>query len=418
MILWLSTPLPAGAQADLDEQVRALAGQLRCPVCQNLSVADSSSELARDMRAVIRAELQAGRTPEEIKAYFVSKYGDWILLSPRPRGLGWLLWIGPFAAAVLSVLVAARAARGWTRRAGARERPAADPAFVERVRCEAFREEDGPDAALDGCGPLELERDTLYAALRELEFDYRSGKLSDADLVAMRDDYEARAAAVLGELARARPRATVPRAPASRSGSPGRLRRPWRLVAASAFLLAFGLAIGYFLSQSVRPRVDDRQSITGDTLTGTGTAGAAGRDLGAVLASGRAAYERQEWRPAIDAFEQALALDPDNPEAHTFLGLILLHAGHGDDALRAIDRALAKAPRHPLALWAKGLALFGGKQDYAGAVKTWEGLMVLDLAAEDADRVAGMMTEARKRLAAQPAEPRSSPRPARASSGP
>ena len=413
-MLSLTTPLLVHGQADLDEQVGSLAGQLRCPVCQNLSVADSSSELARDMRAVIRAELQAGRTPEEIKAYFVSKYGDWILLSPRPRGLTWLLWIGPFAGAALGGLVAIRATRRWARRARNRARPPADPVLLERVRREALREDDHRVSGLGDPTPLEVERDSLYAALRELDFDHWSGKLSDGDYAAMRDDYEGRAAAVLAELARARPAATAPPAPASRSEPARRPLRPRRLVAAAAFLLVFGLSVGYVLSLSVRPRASDRETITGDALTGTAPATAPGRDLRTLVASGRAAYERREWRPAIDAFKQALALDPENPDAHTFLGLILLHAGHGEDALRAIDRALAKAPRHPLALWAKGLALFEGTQDYAGAIKTWEGLMALDLSGEDADRVAAMITEARKRLGGPPAE---RGRSARASSG-
>lgn len=188
-------------------------------------------------------------------------------------------------------------------------------------------------------------------------------------------------------------------------------------MAASAFLLVFGVAVGYVLSQSVRPRTSDRDSITGDALTDTTTAVASGRDPAALMASGRAAYERQEWRAAIDAFKQVLALDPENPEAHTFLALILVRAGHGDDALRAVDRALAKAPTEPMALWAKGIVLFEGQQDYAGAIRVWERLLALDLRPEDADRVAAAITEARQNLAGRPTEPRASPAPARATPG-
>lgn len=187
---------------------------------------------------------------------------------------------------------------------------------------------------------------------------------------------------------------------------------------ASAFLLVFGLGVGYFLSQSIRPRTSERESITGDALTGTAPAAAAARDPQALVAAGRTAYEREEWRAAIDAFKQALALDPDHPEANTYLALVLLHAGHAEDAMPAVDRALAKAPTYPLALWAKGMALFEGKQDYAGAIRTWESLLALDLPSEDAERVAAAITEARQRLAAERTQPRPSPRPARASPGP
>ncbi len=417
LVLWLATPSVADARADLGEQARALAAQLRCPVCQNLSVADSSSELARDMRAVIRAELEAGRTPEEIRAYFVSKYGDWILLSPRPRGLTWLLWIGPFAGAAGGLLVAVRTARRWARRGDRRARPAAEPELVERVRREARAEESEPSAP-EALTPVEQERRSLYAALRELEFDYRSGKLSDADYAAMRDEYEARATAVLAELARPRPAAPAAHPPARPVEASERRSRRWRLVGASAFLLVFGVAVGYFLSQSVRPRTSERESITGDALTGTAPTAGAARDPRTLVASGRTAYERRDWRAAIDAFKQALALDPDNPEANTYLALVLLHAGHAEDAMPAVDRALAKAPRYRLALWAKGIALFEGKQDYAGAIRTWERLLALDLPPEDAERVAAVIAEARQRLSAEPTRPRPSPRPARASPGP
>jgi cytochrome c-type biogenesis protein CcmH len=405
--LWLLILSPGLAQADLEEQVRLIASQLRCPVCQNLSVADSPSEMAREMREVIREQLQAGKTPEEIKAYYLSKYGDWILLSPRPRGLSLLIWIGPYLAAAVGITVALLVVRRWSRRSRLRERPVTDPALLERVRREAAREDaEGRASDPEGRPPLELERDSLYATLREFEFDYRSGKLSRADYEGLREEYEARAAAVLAELERAPDVASVE---AARPVEPKALpRRRWRLAAGSVFLLVFGLALGYFLAQSLRPRLGEQDTATGDFLTGTGPGGIApgsraAHDLEEFLRSGRAAYERQDWRVAIDAFKQALARDPDNPEARTFLGLILLHAGHADDALLAIERALAVNPNYPFALWAKGIALFEAKQDYAGAISAWETLLARNPAPADADRVAQMITEARKRLAAQPA---------------
>lgn len=81
--------------ADLDAQAQAIASRLRCPVCQNESVADSPSELSAQMRALIRVKLQAGERPDQIIAYFVAKYGEWILLEPPRRGILWLVWLGP-----------------------------------------------------------------------------------------------------------------------------------------------------------------------------------------------------------------------------------------------------------------------------------------------------------------------------------
>jgi len=135
------------------------------------------------------------------------------------------------------------------------------------------------------------------------------------------------------------------------------------------------------------------------------------------MAPGRQAYGRADWRAAIDAFKQALALEPDQPQALAFLGLILLQAGHVDDALASVERALAKQPGDRFAMWARGLVLFHGKQDYAEAVKTWEALMASRVSTEDADRIARMITEARKRLAGGSPEPPRAPASPRSISG-
>lgn len=84
--------------ATAEDQVESIAQGLRCPTCQGLSVADSAAPIATSMRDIIDEQLAAGRTPEEIRAYFVQRYGDWILLSPRASGLGWLVWTLPVIA--------------------------------------------------------------------------------------------------------------------------------------------------------------------------------------------------------------------------------------------------------------------------------------------------------------------------------
>jgi cytochrome c-type biogenesis protein CcmH len=84
-----------------DQRVDAVAAGLRCPVCQDLSVADSPSSVAAAFRAEIARRLRDGGTPGEVRAYFVSKYGQWILLAPRPTGLNVLPWAAPLAALVV-----------------------------------------------------------------------------------------------------------------------------------------------------------------------------------------------------------------------------------------------------------------------------------------------------------------------------
>ena len=89
------TAAQEAADADLEARTTALASTLRCPVCQGESIQDSPADLAQDMRALVREQLRAGKTPEEVKAYFVGRYGEWILLEPRMSGLNILLYVFP-----------------------------------------------------------------------------------------------------------------------------------------------------------------------------------------------------------------------------------------------------------------------------------------------------------------------------------
>jgi cytochrome c-type biogenesis protein CcmH len=132
---------PAAAQQPAlhvnEREVYEVAAQLRCVVCQNLSVADSPSEMASQMRGVVRERLAAGQTPEQVMQYFVDKYGEWILLSPRRRGFTLLLWIAPFAAVAVGLVLVAVLLRRWTRRARRRDVPApVDPAMSARIQRE------------------------------------------------------------------------------------------------------------------------------------------------------------------------------------------------------------------------------------------------------------------------------------------
>jgi cytochrome c-type biogenesis protein CcmH len=128
------------AAASVDERtVHAIAADLRCVVCQSLSVADSPSETASQMRGIIRERLAAGDTPEQVRAYFVDKYGLWILLSPPRQGFNLLVWVVPFVGLAAGLAVLALLVRRWTRRpAGATSSPAVvvDEAMRARIARE------------------------------------------------------------------------------------------------------------------------------------------------------------------------------------------------------------------------------------------------------------------------------------------
>jgi cytochrome c-type biogenesis protein CcmH len=97
--------LPGISTAEsLDDRVNEVAHLLMCPVCQGQSVAESNSNLAQDMRQIIRKQLEEGKSKEEVIAYFVNRYGETILASPPPRGVNWLLWLLPGLAIVFGGL--------------------------------------------------------------------------------------------------------------------------------------------------------------------------------------------------------------------------------------------------------------------------------------------------------------------------
>ena len=110
----IDTPSLAPKDSVLEARTSAVAAQLRCPVCQGLSLQDSPSELAQSMRAVVRDQLAQGKSPDEVKAYFVSKYGEWILLAPEPRGFNLVAYAVPFFVVLAGGALIVIAVRRWT----------------------------------------------------------------------------------------------------------------------------------------------------------------------------------------------------------------------------------------------------------------------------------------------------------------
>ena len=144
LLLLAAVCLMGAAPRDPEEQVREIAAQLRCPVCQNLSVGDSPSELANQMRGVIRERVQAGQTRQQIEAYFVEKYGEWVLLAPAKRGFNLLAWVLPFVGVAVGGVAVAMLVHRWSaRRAGGEGEPgpaAADAAAPAGPEDAAYRE--------------------------------------------------------------------------------------------------------------------------------------------------------------------------------------------------------------------------------------------------------------------------------------
>jgi len=104
---------PPATELELDERTRRISKGLRCPVCQGSSIQDSPVDSAVNMRNRVRELVERGYDQEQIHAYFVARYGEWILLAPPAAGLNWLVWIGPALAGGLALAVLAGVAARW-----------------------------------------------------------------------------------------------------------------------------------------------------------------------------------------------------------------------------------------------------------------------------------------------------------------
>jgi cytochrome c-type biogenesis protein CcmH len=408
--LFVVNPLWAATAPDIDDQTRAIAQELRCVVCQNLSVADSPSEMAQQMRGIIRQQLSAGKNPQQIKNFFVSKYGEWVLLAPTTQGFSLLVWVLPFVVLIAGLASALWFIRRWSTKKREDRDVIADSELLTRVRSEAASDKTLDLDPEDSSPRAQLfqERDRLYAELKELQFDFQAGKLAASDYATLKVEIENKAAGVLQQLDSLLSRQTpvsqsVGRQTSGKKSSSNEMRKPyrsWQLATGGILLLLFGLTLGIALTNSVRPRESTQDSMTGDFLTGT-----AGSESAQFLQQGKSAFAKQDWPKAIEAFKQALALDPNQPEAHAYMGFILIQAGHADGALLAFEKALALAPNLPMALWGKGMTLYQSKQDYAGAKEAFEKLLqIIPAGAErlEVEKILAEMPQGGQKLRRQP----------------
>ena len=126
---------PAQATS-LDDRTRAIAQQLRCPVCQGESVADSPAPISKAIRLSIRQRLTHGQSPAAIKAYFVSRYGNWILLAPPASGVGNVAWLAPPLFLLGGIGLVLTLVMDWRTRGRKPPAPGGKDVYLERVRAE------------------------------------------------------------------------------------------------------------------------------------------------------------------------------------------------------------------------------------------------------------------------------------------
>lgn len=139
---------PAGqplSGEELGEKSRQVSSQLRCPVCQGLSIGDSPSSMATKMRMEVNDLLSAGYSEPQVIAYFERSYGQLVRLEPSWSGVNWLVWLGPVAVLLIGAAMIARAMSKRAISPSAELLPATTPAddavlnsYLDRVRLEAY----------------------------------------------------------------------------------------------------------------------------------------------------------------------------------------------------------------------------------------------------------------------------------------
>jgi cytochrome c-type biogenesis protein CcmH len=325
--------------ATLQERVDAVGGTIRCPTCQGLSIKDSPSVLAAGSRQIVEQQLREGRTPDEVRQYFVDRYGPAAVLSPDPDGAGVLAWLLPVAALPLGGWL------GWRRLRRRQSTGAADG---------------DPDAAaaLDAYlgGVLRPDATPAGEALREALLVRLAAEEDRLD-----DGTRARADARLGAAYRRYAR----RPPATRRTARALPRRGVAVLAAVALLAGTGAALA----------VDVRSRGTGDLPTGDlpGPAAAPGlsqltaatrerpKDPQAWIALGRAYDAAGGLAEAVQSYDRALALEPDADDVQLLRAAILVRGGSVGEALPVLTELAARHPDDP-----DTLLILGNAQDILG----------------------------------------------------
>jgi cytochrome c-type biogenesis protein CcmH len=121
----------SGGNRSVAQRVQHITAQLKCPVCEGETIADSNALISRDIRADVQRRVEAGQSDHEITDYVVHQYPE-IRLSPPTRGVGLLVWVLPLVVIAAAAIGLGLAFAGWRSRAGLMVTDA-DRALVEEA---------------------------------------------------------------------------------------------------------------------------------------------------------------------------------------------------------------------------------------------------------------------------------------------
>ena len=104
--------IPVAENPEIEKRMLALTEDLRCLVCQNESIADSRADFSNDIRRIIRDQIKANKTDDEIIDFLVERYGDFVLYNPPMKPTTVLLWFGPLIMFMISAWILVKYLKG------------------------------------------------------------------------------------------------------------------------------------------------------------------------------------------------------------------------------------------------------------------------------------------------------------------
>lgn len=150
LIVFLAIGVRPRHDQSIEDRVQSVAATLKCQECTDESVATSDAPFSQGARSIIRQQLEAGKSPNQIRDYFVARYGSSILLTPSGSGLDAFVWILPIVALVLGAGGLGFAFWRWRQQVPA-EASAADRELVAR-EVEERREQPDDGSSATGRG--------------------------------------------------------------------------------------------------------------------------------------------------------------------------------------------------------------------------------------------------------------------------
>ena len=113
IIYGMHTHTFASGNGQFEERFNKLSNELRCPTCQGLSVKDSEAGFSNSIKSKISELMKQEKSDEEIMAYFVERYGEWILRAPPASGFNMVLWVLPGAAIITGLIWVLYSSKKW-----------------------------------------------------------------------------------------------------------------------------------------------------------------------------------------------------------------------------------------------------------------------------------------------------------------